>query len=264
MLLAAVVSAVLAATAPAGWLQVPEPSKELVRCAHQVGRTWQVSTRAGGVYIEPESAPQHDTRGALPFTLPQEIPVLGRRHVLAVPDGFLVGFDSGEFGGALFWLSSNGQRWRKLSDENVQGLVSLGTREVLVLQGLNHGGLEEGMARWFQQGADARWTLSAEKKLDSGPYMFTATRDTVYVMTRRSITRIGRDRDVTVVQKPPTALLDLDPNSMTASADGAVWMGMRHFVLRLAPSPTGLSREWFVPKDCPRVEIRKYDCECVK
>lgn len=262
MLLAAFVSAVLAATAPEGWLQVPEPSKELARCAHQVGRTWRVSTRAGGVHIEPASAPKHDTGGALPFVLPKEIPAYGNKHVLAVPDGFLVGFDAGENGGALFWLSLNGQSWRTLSDENVRGLIALGTREVLVLQGLNHRGIERGVARWFQQGADARWTLSAEKKLDSGSYMFTVTRDAVYVETVRSLTRIGRDREVTVFQKPPIDLLD--PYNMTADANGALWVGMRHFVLRLAPSPTGFSREWFVPKDCPRLELRKYDCECVK
>jgi hypothetical protein len=105
-------------------------------------------------------------------------------------------------------------------------------------------------------------TLSAEKKLDAGPEMFTATRDTVYVVTPRSLTRIGRDREVAVLQKLPNLMLHL--NSMTASADGALWMGMRHFVLRLAPNPTGFSHEWFVPKDCPRVEIRKYECECLK
>jgi hypothetical protein len=262
MLLAAVVSAVLAATAPEGWLQIPEPSEDLVRCASQVGRTWWVSTRAGGVHIEPKPTPQHDTAGALPFVLPKEIPAYGHRHVLAVPDGFLVGFDAGEHGGALFWLSSNGQSWRTLADENVKGLVALGTREVLVLQGLNRRGTRWGVARWFQQGADARWTLSAEKKLDAGPEMFTATRDTVYVVTPWSLIRIGRDREVTVLQKLPKLMLHI--NSVTASADGALWMGMRHFVLRLAPGSNGFSHEWFVPKDCPRVEFRKYDCECVK
>jgi hypothetical protein len=262
MLLATVVSAVLAAT-PEDWLQVPEPSKELVRCAnHHVDRAWRVSTRASGVHIEPEPTPEHDTGGPLPFALPKELPARGLRHVLAVPDGFLVGFDAGEWGGALFWLSSTGQKWRKLSGENVNGLVALGSREVLVLQGLNHLDLEEGMARWFQQGADARWTLSAKKKLDAGPQTFTATRDAVYVVTARSLTRIGRDRKVTVLQKLPTALLY--PSSMMADADGALWMGMRYFVLRLTPGPTGFSREWFVPKDCPRVEFRNHECECVK
>jgi hypothetical protein len=262
MLLAAAVSAVLAATAPEGWLQVAEPSEEFVRCANQVSREWRVSTRTDGVHIEPEPTPEHDKGGPLPFALPKEIPAQGHRHVLKVPDGFLVGFDAGEWGGALFWLSSNGQRWRKLANENVQGLVALGTREVLVLQGLNHLGGERGAARWFQQGTDARWTLSAEKKLDAGPQMFTATRDGVYVVTARSLMRIDRDHQVTILQKLPTALLY--PNSMTADADGALWLGMRYFVLRLTPGPTGFSREWFVPKDCPRVELRKYDCECVK
>jgi hypothetical protein len=262
MILAAALSAVLATTGPEGWTQVPEPSNALLQCANYSKREWRVSPRPDGVRLEREPAPEHDTGGPLPFTLPKELPARGRRHVLAVTDGFLVGFDAGEWGGALFWLSSNGRTWRRLSEENVHGLVSLGPREVLVLQGLNHLSEARGSAGWIKQGANQQWTLSEQKKLDAGPQAFVATRNAVYVATADSLTRIDRDRQVTVLQPLPTATLY--PNSMATDSDGALWLGMRHFVLRLVPGASGFSREWLVPKDCTQAEVRKFDCVCVR
>ncbi|HEX7837136.1 MAG TPA: hypothetical protein VF469_06710 [Kofleriaceae bacterium] len=58
--------------------------------------------------------------------------------MLAVADGFLVGTDAGEWGGALQWFSKDGARHAQIADANVRSLVVLGADEVLVLEGLNH------------------------------------------------------------------------------------------------------------------------------
>jgi hypothetical protein len=262
MRLALALSTALAATVPDGWTRVPEPSQELVGCANLSRREWRVSPGASGVRIEPEPEPEHNTGGRLPFALPKEIRAGGRRHVLPVADGFLVGFDAGEWGGALFWFSRDGKTWRQLSEENVRGLVPLGPGEVLALHGLNHLGLRRGAARWLMRDAQGRWTVSETKMLDAGPQTFVSTPEAVYVVTAESLTRLGRERQVSVLQPLPTAILY--PNSMTVDPGGALWVGMRHFVLRLAPTRTGFSPEWLVPKGCTRVKLQGYECECVK
>ena len=39
----------------------------------------------------------------------------GDRHVLGVADGWLVGFNAGEFGGGLWWFSFDGKRSKRIS-----------------------------------------------------------------------------------------------------------------------------------------------------
>ncbi|PTL78674.1 hypothetical protein [Vitiosangium sp. GDMCC 1.1324] len=262
MWLALALSSVLAATVPDGWILVPEPSEEQVGCANHSRLAWRVSSDKNGVRVEPEPDPEHDTGARLPFALPKELHVGGTRHVLAVPDGFLVGSDAGEWGGGLFWFSSDGKTWRQLANENVNGLVQLGPGEVLSLHGLNHLGMRRGAARWLVQDAQRQWTVSETKMLDAGPQAFVSTPEALYVVTADSLTRIGRDRQVSVLQPLPTAILY--PNSMTADSHGTLWVGMRHFVLRLTPSGKGFSREWFVPKDCARIKQQDFECVCVK
>src|SRR6188768_1485770 len=86
----------------------------------------------------------------LPFAVPKHQDRSGDRHVLKVADGWLVGFDAGEFGGGL-WFTASGADWWQLrppSDapaapddpfkaENVQGLAFVEGRP-LVLMGLDH------------------------------------------------------------------------------------------------------------------------------
>jgi hypothetical protein len=63
-------------------------------------------------------------------------------HKLAVYDGVLLGFDGGEWGGALIFLDKHG-RAIKLNRDNIKGIVTTG-RRVLVFSGLAHLGGNEG------------------------------------------------------------------------------------------------------------------------
>ena len=63
-------------------------------------------------------------------------------HKLAAFDGLLLGFDGGEWGGALIFLDKQG-RATKVYDSNVKGIVTAG-HQILVFSGLAHMGGNEG------------------------------------------------------------------------------------------------------------------------
>jgi hypothetical protein len=44
----------------------------------------------------------------------------GTRKVLKVADGYLVGYNRGEFGGSLFWFSADGKKYYITSNINLQ------------------------------------------------------------------------------------------------------------------------------------------------
>ena len=128
------------ASVPPGWVAIAPPDDERLHCANYAHDEWQVAIAANNTATFTES-PDHDadTGPALPFApSTPDREVRGRRHVLAVPDGYLVGFDAGEWGGALYWFSPNGARTTKLADDNVHGLVAVGPNLVASIEGLDH------------------------------------------------------------------------------------------------------------------------------
>ncbi|HEX8435976.1 hypothetical protein [Archangium sp.] len=252
--------AVMAATPPQGWVRIPEPSEALLECANASPHEWRVSPHEGGVRLEPDVPPGGGARQTLPFKPSRKLFPMGWSHSLAVKDGYFVGSNGGEWGGALFWFSTHGRKHRQLAKENVRGLIASGPDEVLSLHGLNHLGGRRGSVRWFKQGTDKQWSLSEEKPLDAGPYAYTVAGEAVYVVTATSLTKIGPGRQVKLLEPLPTWMLY--PNSLVVDASGALWVGMRHFVLRLTPEGEKFTREWFLPKDCLQAGQGGHDCVC--
>lgn len=245
-----------ASVVPAGWVAI-SPDEERLRCANHARDEWQVE--AGGAVMKfTESAQREsDTGPPLPFTPPTP-PVRGRRHVIAVSDGFLVGYDAGEWGGALWWFSPDGARSVQLGDENVHGLVAFGPDLVASIEGLSHLSLSEGNVRWVEHAP--AWHGSSLTKLDAGPRTFVAAGDSLFVLTTASLLRIGADRIAVTIQ--PTRTSRLYPDSMAIDAAGELWIGMRQFVLRLTPASHGYRETWLVRESCVHARVADLACIC--
>jgi len=260
MIFVLALGAVMAAAPPEGWGQIPEPPEALLDCANRSMHEWRVSLHEGRVRIEPDDRSQSSAKQQLPFKPPAKLFSTGWSHALAVKDGYFVGSNGGEWGGALVWFSANGKKHRQLAKENVAGLAAVGPDEVLSLHGLNHLGMRRGSVRWFKKGADGQWALSEEQSLDAGPYAFTATGDVAYVVTAESLTKVGPGHQVKLLETLP--VWQLYPNSMVVDSGGALWVGMRHFVVRLVPNGERFTREWFVPRNCLQATQAGRGCAC--
>lgn len=251
------VGGIRATAVPAGWVAI-EVNDERLRCANYADDEWQVTVDRGGVRFTETKPHEPDTGPALPFTPKQHFAMRGRQHVLAVSDGFLVGFDAGEWGGALVWFSPDGTKETKLADENVHGLIAVAPDLVASIEGLSHLGSSEGNVRWIERSGS--WRAGALTALDAGPRTFVATTDGFYVLTTESLMRVGHDRKATKIQ--PVRTSRLYPDSMAVDADGTLWIGMRQFVVRMTPNGERFTETWLVRESCVRATVRDLACVC--
>lgn len=270
--------AATSAALPPGWTAGPAPSGSDWDCANWHLAEWSVgATKDGALEIAPY------TKGAadpLPFAIEPEPTALakktgftdldfaGRRHVLSVSDGLIVGFDKGEFGGRAFWFSKDGRKHYALSPfpepvsvydvhpENVQGLVHLGA-DVLAFEGLAHLGLDEGRVVRIHRGRDGRWRATTFATLPGAPAAIAAeSSDRWLVALSKGIVRFYESGRVESVWSERN-LGGLYPTSGVRLSDGTTFFGMRHFVLRLRPKGSAYDVDVLVPPGCSGNR-----CEC--
>ena len=247
-----------------GWVLYPSPEADspALLCANHSRREWKVSLKNEGIEISPFS---EGIEEPLPFKIQPKKAIAGLagdRRVKHVSDGWLVGFDAGEFGGALWWFSVDGLKRKKLAEENVVGFVdsSLG---VLVLIGLAHMGIDEGKVLRVGEGNEGERQVDVLADLKEAPRTFAIeSPNSILVLTTNRLVRVLTTGKMEELLSTKYGLLY--PNSMTLSKTGAIHVGMRHFVTRLTPMNGSYKEEWFVPVDCQRFRLREYDCLCLR
>ncbi|MBI2394762.1 MAG: hypothetical protein HYV09_34655 [Deltaproteobacteria bacterium] len=245
---------------PDGWMRI-EPSHQRFLCATYANDVWHVAPDKGVVRLTREFGFEDGRGPPVPFVpqkFSQKFSGRGRRHALAIGGGFLVGVDIGEWGGGLYWFEADGTGERELGDENVHGLVALGPDEALSLEGLAHE-IPVGSVRWIQR-HNGVFGTAAVTQLPGTPEVHVATAGVVFTLTSYSLVRLSEGRRVTVLQPLPGSRPRAQ--SMAADANGALWVGMRHFVLRLTPDGDRFTESWLVPKGCRRAELIDGECVC--
>ena len=97
---------------------------------------WRVFTENGQISAQlTKEAPEQRTER------PRFTPKAGQFHGASafarVDDGWLVGFNEGEYGAALYWFSRDGKRSYKISDHQVVDFFSL-PDDIYAIEGLAH------------------------------------------------------------------------------------------------------------------------------
>lgn len=251
------------ANAPTGWVPI-QMTDDLRSCGNKSDDEWHVAIDPHGDVVVTK-APQRegDTGPDLPFEAKADGAageMRGRRHTLAFGDGYLVGFDAGEWGGGLFAYAHDGSGRVVLGDTNVHGLVATGPDVAISLEGLAHLSINEGAVRWIERAGGAVRATKPVRLPDVPLTSAIASDGTVYVITWSSLVKITPDRRVQIVQKVRTEHLYSD--SMAIDPDGALWIGMRQFVLRLAPGRDTFTETWFTRASCQRMEAVDLNCIC--
>jgi len=243
---------------PAGWIAIDPPDEDRMRCANYSDDEWQVAVDGDQVHVTPATPHEPDTGPEVAFK-PDTIPG-GRRHSLAVADGFLVGYDAGEWGGALYWVAADGKTHTEIAKENVRGVFVYGDADTAVaFEGLAHMGIDEGAVRWLKRAPNG-WTTDTVGKLDGVPQAIVAAPDAFYAITLESLVRIRFDHTIDTIQKVTTQ--GLYPDSMAVDATGQLWIGMRQFVLRLTPAGGTYTAQWLVEARCKTVTQVDLSCRC--
>jgi hypothetical protein len=257
---------------PPGWLVVAAPGQgsETLSCANLSRREWSVSIGSGqGVDIaERTSAVREDA--PLPFAIPASRRnvrehLAGRRHVLQVDGGYLVGFDAGEHGGALWWFNPSGDKRVQLADVNIVGLTELRVG-LVALSGLSHMGMSEGKLLRVTRERDGHGregTWSAAPWIDMHGAVDAFVRESPESMLVLSATGLDRVTACGDVTRIATTNYDvLYPSSMALDPNGVVYIGMRQFITRFVPAADGYHEEWLTREDCPLLVRKKFECSC--
>lgn len=245
--------------APVGWIEAPSSKAKpnLWECAGY-GGSEIVSFEDGSVHIGRPSD-EEAQQVPLPQYLQLSKEMTGSRSVLRTADGWLVGFDAGEFGGGLWWFNNEGDENRKLLSENVHAIYQT-IDGVFVLVGLAHLSLDSGKIYKFTDTADeVRVTQLAD--LGGSPEASTVNDGRFVVATPKSVVAIDYAGNVQKLYKSGENLTY--PTSVIVDAHGNVVVGMRFFVLRLVPGNNGDYRpQWLMAKECQSFKIVKNICIC--
>jgi hypothetical protein len=246
--------------APEGWIEAPssKANPNLWECAGYGGSVI-VSLEDGSVHVgkPPDEEPQ---QVPLPQHLKLSKEMIGSRSVLRTADGWLVGFDAGEFGGGLWWFNNEGDENRKLLPENVHAIYQT-SDGVFVLVGLAHMSLDSGKIYQFLETAEE---VKVKHLADLGGSPEASTVDSsgrFVVATPKSVVAVDYAGNVHKLYKSGEDLTY--PTSVIVDAQGDILVGMRFFVLRLALVNDGEYRpQWLMAKECQAFKIVKRICIC--
>ena len=216
------------------WYAVPAPEVGSPMWWHaqsDVEHEWVVSLQDGRPQARLKT-PKDDEPAPLPFTLAKGTyaeGLQGQRSSLKVDDGWLVGFDGGEWGGALWWFSPDGRRRLRLGDAAVSVLVGTPSGP-LAFENLPRGSRAVRLAPDPTGG----WTRQVIGRLRQETYAAVGDSDgSLIVLTEERLQRFAPGTGKTETLVDDGVWDSLYPNSMVIAPSGAVFAGMRHGVARI-------------------------------
>lgn len=253
---------------PNGWSETLQPAEKIsggnsLACANYSRHEWKVASTLTGVQVFDSAGSNRGTQTALPPHFVRTRQMRGVPVSTRTVDGWLVGFDAGEFGGGLWWSSEDGSTTKAMSEENVHALIPRGDA-VLVFTGLDHMGSNVG-AVYAYRPSDASVPRSLTHIVDLGasPGAASLTEDgDVVVVTQGSVLMLTKNNKLEPLYMYP-AISALYPNSIVALRDGKLFVGMRFYVLELLPAGSDTySSKWFVTSECRKARVEEFDCVC--
>ncbi len=194
-----------------------------------------------------------------PFSLPQADGFYGWRRVRNVEDGFLVGTNAGEWGGATWWFSLDGKSHYLILEGNVLDLF-LVNRRPFIVSGLNHLGYSIGFVAELYKDHKRRWVVKQKTELQAGPTAFVL--DDIGGIVMASPAGLLYYADGIATQLTTSNLIY--PNSIEIDRAGAVFVGMRHAVAKFSPGERAGTyvERWLIPPHCTRLIFYGEDTEC--
>lgn len=232
---------------------------DVLTCANRSLSNWHVLTSSTGELVL-------DVReleaGSLPFEVPvgavsEQVRAYGPRVVLKLDDGWLAGFDRGEWGGGLVWFNEGGDSWSNVMDERVIHLAFV--RGSVLVTSVTANDISH-VSRVSKQ---APWTITEIASIDGRAHAASIVdAGFLIVVTGTAVVRIEAPGEVETLASVDLTLLF--PNSVVRRPNKDIYIGLRHFVLRLAYRESRYVLEWLVPEDCRTFQLPPsgWPCRC--
>jgi hypothetical protein len=239
-----------------GWQVVTQPSTDkfdeywgFLNRANMSGIEWSVRLDKGTVKAVLGEGYVEALAGDRPkFSLNQSKDADPRGEpnaVHKVSDGWLVSYNRGEFGGAVWWFSADGSDRRAISKHRVSQFITHQKR-VLAVEGLAHLGSSEGSVIEFTR--KDHWTVSTFIELpQSGEVVVSLPDERLCIVASDMLLALSMDGRLEVLI-PNARWGSLYPNSAVYDQiSQTLYIGMRQFVATYKVTPANHSFVLTVP-----------------
>ncbi len=235
------------------WIATEPPQLESERwwaAENNFEYEWVVSLRDGQPRVDRRDV-RSEEMDPLPFVIEpgsSREGLAGRRYAIRVIDGWLVGFNGGEFGAGLWWFSPDGSQRVKLGEAWINGFLRTETG-IWAIEGLAHGADDSGQLLRMVHAPGGRW--QAERSLDLGqaPEVLAEDADGRFIVaTSERLIRVDPAAKTITTLIEEVFWQGLYPNSMVVTPAGTIFIGMRHGVAKIEPGNDGHARlHWLLP-----------------
>ncbi|WP_316792152.1 hypothetical protein [Pedobacter frigoris] len=225
------------------WKSSPVPVSPDSLLKYNYSKTWFLSIKNDEVF----ATTTEGKTATAPFLILEPTPAFDQfyRYVAKVDDGYLIGFNGGEFGGSLYWYSKDGERFYKVSNHSVIQYIKRGNK-LYAIEGLTHMSVSEGSIIELKK-ISGKWTAERYVELPLGPTAVALDKKGSFiVMTSSSLLRINKNKRVTtLIDKGFWAIyLYPGPESIKVKND-TFYVGLRGGVFKYNPATK--KQEWLMP-----------------
>jgi hypothetical protein len=191
---------------------------------------WQIK-RHGNTIVAAQTSNPVAQSSPRPNFVPKAGHFSGGFAVQRVDDGWLVGFNQGEFGAALYWFSPQGETNYKISDDQVVDFMST-PQGLIAIQGLAHLSVSEGsVIRIVRDPNTKRWRSTTLQKLPQAPEAFVRLSDgTLVVILSESLVSLSPQNKQSILIKCADWGTFYANSAVLSANESRVYIGMRQFV----------------------------------
>ncbi|CAM4425367.1 hypothetical protein SAMN06265348_12146 [Pedobacter westerhofensis] len=133
-----------------------------------------------------------------PSGFKEDMTMKGNKSVIEVRNGYLVGFDNGEFGASLYWFSRNGNQKYQISDHHVKQFY-IAHDIIYAIEGIEHMGSDIGSLLLISM-IDGQWRVTNSFKLPNDPKAIGIdSKNHVIVITSSAILSINEFAKITIL-----------------------------------------------------------------
>ena len=183
---------------------------------------WTVYLKDNKIYSTNSRTKTSDT---LPFkiipTEEEKYKIGGRRSVIKVDNGYLVGFYRGEWGGNLYWISRDGKSKYEISGHEIVQFIKRDNK-IYAIEGLAHLGRSEGSIIEIKE-VNKKWTAVEYLKLPSAPDgVDLAQNNNFVIITSKSLLTVDINLKIDILIEKGFWWAALYPTSLGADQKGSV------------------------------------------
>ncbi len=173
-------------------------------------------------------------------------PSVAPAQVLKVNNGWLAGYNRGEFGAALWWYATDGKQRYQISDHQVNQFI-VHKERIFAVEGLAHLGADDGSLIEIRRNGN-QWTADTFVDLPGCGQAITILNDDRFcIATMSMLLAVSLDKKMEILI-PRAEWAWLPVNSITVDAKSEnVYIGMRQFVARYNLKANDHSYQFLIP-----------------